>query len=191
MALVRPHKFHIPTSIVGCSSPKNEFTCVSPKKRDASVRNGKQLLLDSRYVLLKRVGLAGDSHFHNWAHTFCQHFTEKPLFIFNKIPAIIMYIPPPFHFSSMIKYWLLSYLFFLPFLFWCLCQNYYKYLTIEVKKGVSEGEVHPAIPPFFKLNLFKWCIPGFCQHFTENPLFISNKILAIIMSIPPTFPLFF
>ena len=27
---------------------------------------------------------------------------------------------------------------------------------------------------------------SFCQHFTENPLFISNKILTIIMSIPPT-----
>ena len=46
-------------------------------------------------------------------------------------------------------------------------------------------------PRIFKLNLFNWCIPGFCQHFTENPLFISNKILAIFMSIPPTFPLFF
>ena len=37
-------------------------------------------------------------------------------------------------------------------------------------------------------------LPGFCQHFTENPFFISNKhgkILTSIMSIPPTFPLFF
>ena len=31
----------------------------------------------------------------------------------------------------------------------------------------------------------------FGQHFTENPLFFSNEILAIIMSIPPTFPFFF
>ena len=31
----------------------------------------------------------------------------------------------------------------------------------------------------------------FCQHFTENPLFFSNEILAIIMSVPPTFPFFF
>ena len=34
-------------------------------------------------------------------------------------------------------------------------------------------------------------LPGFCQHFTENPVFFSNKILTTIMSIPPTFPLFF
>ena len=34
-------------------------------------------------------------------------------------------------------------------------------------------------------------LPGFCQHFTENPFFISNKILTTIMAIPPTFPLFF
>ena len=31
----------------------------------------------------------------------------------------------------------------------------------------------------------------FCQHFTENPLFFSNAILAIIMSILPTLPFFF
>ena len=41
---------------------KTEFTCASPKK-NASVRNGKQSLSDSWYVLLKRVALAGDSHF--------------------------------------------------------------------------------------------------------------------------------
>ena len=34
-------------------------------------------------------------------------------------------------------------------------------------------------------------LPGFCQHFTENQFFISNKILTTIISIPPTFPLFF
>ena len=33
-------------------------------------------------------------------------------------------------------------------------------------------------------------LPGFCQHFTENRFFISNKILTTIMSIPPTFLLF-
>ena len=31
----------------------------------------------------------------------------------------------------------------------------------------------------------------FCQHFAENPLFFSNEILAIFMSIPPTFSFFF
>ena len=34
-------------------------------------------------------------------------------------------------------------------------------------------------------------LTGFCQHFTENPFFISNKILTTFMSIPLTFPLFF
>ena len=32
-------------------------------------------------------------------------------------------------------------------------------------------------------------LPGFCQHFTENPFFISNKILTTIMSIPLSFPI--
>ena len=42
----------------------------------------------------------------------------------------------------------------------------------------------------FKLNLQSF-VHIFCQHFTENPLFFSNEILAIIMSISPTFPFFF
>ena len=46
----------------------------------------------------KRVGLAGDSHLHNLVHTFCQHSTENPLFIFIKILAIIMPIPSNFSF---------------------------------------------------------------------------------------------
>ena len=54
----------------------------------------------------------------------------------------------------------------------------------------------PSCPPLttplnFKLNLINWCIPGFCQHFTGNPIFISDKTLTIIMSIPLTFPLLF
>ena len=64
----------------------------------------------------------------------------------------------------------------------------YKFLAIE-KMGVSEGEL-----PFrswknaiFKLNLQN-LVHIFCQHFTENPLFFSNEILAIFMSIPLTFP---
>ena len=60
----------------------------------------------------KRVGLAGDSHLRNLVHTFCQHFTENPLFIFNKKLAIIISIPPIVSiFSLMIEYWPLSYLF--------------------------------------------------------------------------------
>ena len=42
----------------------------------------------------------------------------------------------------------------------------------------------------FKLNLQN-LVHIFRQHFTENPLFFSNEILAIIMSIPSTFPFFF
>ena len=50
-----------------------------------------------------------------------------------------MFIPPTFPFFFYDKKWLLSYLFLLPFLFWCLFQNYYKYLAIEEKKkGVWE-----------------------------------------------------
>ena len=51
----------------------------------------------------KHVGLAADSHLHSLVRTFCQHFPENPLFIFNKILAIIMYIPPTFPFSFTIK----------------------------------------------------------------------------------------
>ena len=39
----------------------------------------------------------------------------------------------------------------------------------------------------FKLDLQN-LVHIFCQHFTENPLFIYNKILSIFMSIPTTFP---
>ena len=48
-----------------------------------------------------------------------------------------------------------------------------------------------ATPLNFKLNLINWCIPGFCQHFTGNPIFIFDKTLTIIMFIPLTFPLSF
>ena len=58
--------------------------------------------------------------------------------------------------------------------------------------GVSEGELplRSWKNAIFKLNLQN-LVHIFCQHFTENPLFFSNEILAIIMSIPPTFPFFF
>ena len=64
----------------------------------------------------KRVGLAGDSHLYSLVRTFCQHFTESPLFIFNKILAIIMYIPPTFPFFFYDKNGLFSYVFLLSFL---------------------------------------------------------------------------
>ena len=78
-----------------------------------------------------------------------------------------------------------TFLVFMPFLgiinFWplkkwgCLRGNF----PSEAEKNV-----------FFTLNLQN-LVHIFCQHFTENPLFFSNEILAIIMSIPPTFPFFF
>ena len=105
----------------------------------------------------KRVGLAGDSHLHSLVRTFCLHFTENPLFIFNKILAIIMYIPPTFPFFFYDKNWLLSYVFFLSVLPWCLCHNYYKYLVIEEKKGASEGVVPPQKPG---LPTFRNCLEG-------------------------------
>ena len=60
------------------------------------------------------------------------------------------------------------------------------------KLRVFEGELplRSWKNAIFKLNLQN-LVHIFCQHFTENPLFFSNEILAIIMSIPPTFPLFF
>ena len=39
----------------------------------------------------------------------------------------------------------------------------------------------------FQTQFQQFGVFSFCQHFTENQLFISNKILAIIMSIPPTY----
>ena len=71
--------------------------------------------------------------------------------------------------------------------------RHYKFLAIE-KMGVSERELPLGSwkNAFFKLNLQNFVLVHiFYQHFTENPLFFSNEILAIIMSIPPTFPFFF
>ena len=58
--------------------------------------------------------------------------------------------------------------------------------------GVSEGELPLKSwkNAFLKLNLQNLA-HIFCQHFTENPLFFSNEILAIIMSIPLTSPFLF
>ena len=49
----------------------------------------------------------------NLVHSFCQHFTENLLFFSNEILAIIIISISPtfFHFSLIIKYWPLSYLF--------------------------------------------------------------------------------
>ena len=95
---------------------KTEFTCASQKKKEKKMlqsetgNNHCQTRVMSYY---KRVGLAGDSHLHNLVRTFCEHFTENPLFIFNKILAIIMYIPSTFPFFFYDKNWLLSNLFLL------------------------------------------------------------------------------
>ena len=66
------------------------------------------------------------------------------------------------------------------------------FLAIE-KMGVSEGEL--PLRSWEKNAICKLKLQNlvhiFCQHFTENPLFFSNEILAIIMSIPHTFPFFF
>ena len=60
------------------------------------------------------------------------------------------------------------------------------------KMWVSEGELPPEAEKMQFLNsICKNLVHIFCQHFTENQLFFSNEILAIIMSIPPTFPFFF
>ena len=49
---------------------------------------------------------------------FCRHFTENQCFISNKIlTTIICLFLPPFHYSFMIRYWLLSFIFLPPFLF--------------------------------------------------------------------------
>ena len=71
------------------------------------------------------------------------------------------------------------------FLFWYLCQSYYKSLANEKgKNGVSEE----AEKNYNFQTQFSEFGAYLCQHFTENPLFISNKILSIFMSIPTTFP---
>ena len=101
-------------------------------------------MLDQRVILICTV----------WCVPF---FTENPLFIFNKILTIIMYIPPTFPFFFYDKNWLFSYVFLLSFLLWCLCHNYYKYLAIEEKKGASEGVVPPQKPG---LPTFRNCLEG-------------------------------
>ena len=62
-----------------------------------------------------------------------------------------------------------------------------KPLTME-KMGVSEGESPSEAEKNtnFKLNLQN-LVHIFCQHFTENPLFFSNTILAIklCLFLPP------
>ena len=62
-----------------------------------------------------------------------------------------------------------------------------KPLTME-KMGVSEGECPSEAEKsaYFKLNLQN-LVFIFCQHFTENPIFFSNKILAIklCLFLPP------
>ena len=83
-----------------------------------------------------------------------------------------MSIPPTF----LVLMPLLGIINFWPLKKWgCLRGNF----PSEAKKNV-----------IFKLNLQN-LVHIFCQHFTENPLLFSNEILAIIVSIPPTFPFFF
>ena len=65
-----------------------------------------------------------------------------------------------------------------------------KSLAINKGKRMSEGAVSPSEAE--KSNIFKLIlhilVHTFCHHFTENPSIISNKMLAILMPIPPTFP---
>ena len=63
------------------------------------------------------------------------------------------------------------------------------YLRGSSLSEASEGEVPPSEAEkneIFKFNL-RNLVHTFCQHFTEKPIFIFNKLLAIFMSIPPTF----
>ena len=156
---------------------KTEFTCASPKKKDASVRNGKQSLL----CLIKNV--SGDSHLHSLVCTFCQHFTENPLFIFNKILAIIMYIPPtfPFFFYDKIGYYHIysSYL---------SCSDAFATTIINIwplkrKKGASEGVVPPQKPGF---PSFRNCLEGeILSAKRKNPRVGSRPAYYIIVYIGP------
>ena len=105
-------------------------------------------------------------------HTFCQHFTEN-------------------HYSFSIKYWLFSYLFLPPFLVLMPLLDIINFWPLK-QWGCLRGKLSSEAEKmqFLKLNLQNF-VHIFCQHFTENPLFFSNEILTIIMSIPPTFPFFF
>ena len=123
----------------------------------------------------------------NLVHTFCQHFTEKPIFIFDKILGIIMSIPPTF-------------LVLMPLL-------ELKPLTIE-QMGVSEGELPfrswekckfqtqfakfgaYLLPTFYwkSIILSQWNIGYYTMSIPPTfPFFFHDKILAF-MSFPPTFP---
>ena len=108
-----------------CQS-KTEFTCASPKKEMLQSETGNSHCWTRVMSYYKRVGLAGDSQLHTLVRTLTFFFL-LPTFSWN----------PFFFFYN--KNWLLSYLFLLSFLLWCLCHNYYEYMAIEEKKGVSEG----------------------------------------------------
>ena len=88
----------------------------------------------------------------NLMHTFWQHFTKNPFFFYDEILAIIRALPPSFFFFNLVhsfcqhftenllfisnkKYLLFSYLFFPPFLFWCLCQSYKNFWLLKRKMG--------------------------------------------------------
>ena len=94
----------------------------------------------------------------------------------------------------MIRYWQFLCLFLPLFLFWCLCQNYFKSLAIEEKRGIVWGGMYQSEAE--KIHFWNWdsiCTiwcKTFWQHFTQYPIFFYDKILAIIRSIPPTFFLF-
>ena len=93
-----------------------------------------------------------------------------PLFFCNKILTTIVYSS---HLSC----------------FDALAQTIINLWPLKTKK-VSDGGVSPQELKKkcnFQTQFQQFGVYFFCQHFTENPLFISNKVLAIITSIPLTF----
>ena len=111
----------------------------------------------------------------NLVHTFCQQSTENPVFISNEniILLLLWLFLQRSHYCFMIKYWRNHVYSSRLSCFWYLCQNYFKSLAIEESKNRVFEEAEKL--QFFKLNLRK-SVHTFCQHFTENPLFIANKI---------------
>ena len=154
---------------------KTKFkTCASPKKKKkkkyASVRNGKQSLPDSSYILLKTCWTSGCIlictvscvPFANILLKIHYSFSTKYwlLLCIFLLPFQSYICDYKFVIRALRSYdtnWLFSYVFLLSFLLRCLCHNYYKYLAIEEKKGASEGVVPPQKPG---LPTLRNCLEG-------------------------------
>ena len=159
--------FHIYSSDLSCLMPFPELwksLTLEEKKRvsegDVASKSWKNLI----FIL----------NLQNLVHTFWQHFTKNP-FIFMMKYWLIRAIPPTFSFfdalARTINFW-----------------------PLKRKIGVW-GKIAPSKAKKMQFSnsiCVIWWIPSannlLLIIYRENPLFISNNILSIFMSIPTPFP---